>query len=322
MKRRTYVLFLVIEAFLCAALAFFGFRLGELYWQAVSFPFAQIAVILRGLSLSGAAGNVAAILIYAVIGLLPLVCLLYRIVRKRAVWEDILLGALSALLFMGIYLFINQALFSNFMPVAGMAEGGKLMISSCIWGTAAGYLVLRALRSFGKKDGEELSQLIVLLRCLGAILVFQLCFFRFGTLLESLETLRETNTGAAGGQLFATEIVLGLRFLCDGAAAALELWMLSRGESLLHALVKDRYSEETERCAISLWEACRAAVYVSVACCVGMNLLQLCLCRTLLSADYLVQIPLVRIALTLAVMVAAKHLSEGRKLKQENDLFI
>lgn len=322
MKRRAYVLFLVIEAFLCAALAFFGFRPGQLYWPAVSFPFAQAAAILRALSLSGAAGNAAAILIYAAIGLLPLVGLLYRIVKKRAVWEDILLGALSALLFIGIYLFINPALFSNYMPMAGMAEGGKLMISSCIWATAAGYLVLRALRSFGKKDGEEFSQLILLLRCVSAILVFQLCFFRFGTLLESLETLGESNTGAAGGELFVTELVFGLRFLCDAAAAALELWMICRGESLLHALAKDRYSEETERCALILWEACRTAVYVSVACCVGMNLLQLFLCRTLLNADYLVQIPLTRIALTLAVMIAVKHLAEGRRLKQENDLFI
>lgn len=322
MKRRAYVLFLVIEAFLCAALAFFGFQPGQVYWRAVSFPFAQTAAILRDLSLSGAAGNAAAILIYAAIGLLPLVWLLYRIAQKRAAWEDILLGALSALLFIGIYLFINPALFSNYMPMAGMTEGGKLMISSCIWATAAGYLVLRALRSFGKKGGNEHTQLISLLRCVSAVLIFRLCFLRFGSLLEALETLRKSNTGAAGGQLFATELVLGLQFLCDAAGAALELWALWRGESLLYALAKDRYSEETELCARRLWSACRTAVYVSVACCLGMNLLQLLLCRTLLNADYLVRIPLTRIALTMAVMIAVKHLAEGRRLKQENDLFI
>lgn len=322
MKRKTYGVVLMIEAVFCTALAFFGVGPGQVYWQAVSFPFAQIGAILRKLSLSGSAGNAAAILLYAVIGLLPTCCLLYRMYKKRAKWEDFLLGVLSVQLFFGIYLYINPALFAAFMPMSSMAEGGKLMISSCIWAVFAGYAVLRVLRSFGQKEGKEVFQLVFLLRCVGAVLIFQLCFLSFGTSLEALEKLKESNTAAAECQLFVTELVFGLHFLWDAAAAILELWMLLCGEKLLEALAADRYSEETEMRAHSLSEVCRITVYVSIGCCVGINLLQLLLCRSLLNADYLVQIPLGRMAFTLAVMLAAKYLAEGRRLKQENDLFI
>lgn len=322
MKRKAYGIILIIEAVLCAALAFWGIMPGQIYWQVFSVPFEQIGAILRKLSLAGAAGNAAAVLIYFVIGMLPLAFLLYHIYRKRSGWEDFLLGILSALLFFGIFLYVNPALFATLMPMLGMAEGGTMMISSCIWAVFAGYVVLRVLRSFGEQDGNEISRLIFLLRCVGVILIFQLCFFGLGSQLEALEKLKETNTAAVGSRLLVTELVIGLRFLCDVVAVALELRLLICGEKLLKELAVDRYSEGTEKCAHGLFEACRTTVCVSIVCCVCMNLLQLLLCRTLLKADYLVQIPLGRIALALAVMVAAKYLAEGRKIKQENDLFI
>lgn len=322
MKRKAYGVILIAEAILCAALAFLRIRPGQVYQEAVSFPFAQTGIILRQLSLSGTMGNAAAILIYAVIGLLPACCLLYRLYKKRVQWEDLLLGILSVLLFTGIYLYINPALFAAFMPAANMAEGGKLMISSSIWAVLAGYVVLRVLRSFCRRDGNEISHLIFLLRCVAMILIFQFCFFGLGTQLEALEKIKESNTAAAGSRLLVTELVIGLRFLCDAAAAVLELRMLLCGEKLLEELAADRYSEKTEMCACRLFEVCRTTVYVSIICCVCLNLLQMLLGRSLLSADYLIRIPMGRIALTLGVMMAARYLAEGRKLKEENDLFI
>lgn len=324
MKRNAYGFILIAEAILCLTAVFFRFRTGRAYWEASSFPFAQAGGILREMSLSGAAGNVAAVLLYAAAGLLPLAYLLYRIYKKRAKWEDALLGILSALLFAGLYLYINPGLFAVFMPMAGMTEGGRLMVSSCIWAVLAGYAVLRVLRSFEKTEREEkqIRYLIFLLRCIGAILVFKLCFLHLETGLETFEGVKRANTGAAEGQLFVTGLVTGLHVLNGAVAAALELWLLFCGERLLEALAAEGYSEETEKRAYRLYEACRITVFVSVICCVGMDLLQMLLGKWLLSSDFLVQIPLGAIALTLAVMVAARYVAQGRKLKRENDLFI
>lgn len=324
MKRKAYGFVLLAEAAACIALAFLQVRPGQVYWGAVSFPFEQVGAVLRRMSLSGAAGNAAAILIYTAIGLAPALYLLYRLFKKRGRWEDCLLGLLSVLLFWGLYLYINPALFFNLMPAAGMEEGGGLMVSSCIWAVIAGYAVLRALRSFGDREKEKgrARQLILLLRCAGVILVFELCFLGVGNGLENLAKLKGSNTGALESQLLVSELVIVLRILGDAAAAGLELWMLLCAERLLWALEADRFGEETERCAHRLYEACRVTVFVSVICCICFNLLQLLLSRLLLNADYTVQIPVGRIALTLAVMLAAGYLAEGRRLKEENDLFI
>lgn len=324
MKRRAYGLILLIEAILCAVAVFLQIGPGRFYWEAISFPFVQAGDILRRLSLSGAAGNTAAVFLYAAIGLLPILCLLYRLYRKRAYWGDCLLGILSVLLFFGLYLYINPALFGKFMPMTGMAKGGRLTVSSCIWAALAGYMVLRVLHSFEscERDEKKIRQLIFLLRCVGAILVFDLCFIGLGSGMEALAKLTQSNTGAAAEQLRTTGFVIVLRFFSDAAAAALELWMLFCGERLLEALAADRYSEEAGRRAHRLYGVCRITVYVNVLGCVCLNLLQMLLGKLLLSADYLVQVPLGRIVLTLAVMLAAGYLAEGRRLKQENDLFI
>lgn len=324
MKRKTYGFVLAAEAVICVALVFLQVRPGQVYWGAVSFPFEQIGVVLRRLSLSGAAKNAAAILIYAAIGLAPALYLLYRLVKKRGKWEDCLLGLLSILLFGGLYLYINPALFINMMAMTGMEEGGKLMVSSCIWSVIAGYAALRALRSFGEKEQEsdKIRQLIFLLRCVGAILVFTFCFLEIGNGAEDLARLRDSNTGAMAGQLFVSELVIWLRIFGDAVTSGLELWILFCGEKLLEALSEDRFGEETEGCARKLYEVCRITVYVSVIYGLCFNLLQLFLSRSLLNADYTVRFPIGRIVLTLAVMLAAGYLAEGRKLKQENDLFI
>ena len=324
MKRRTYVLILMIEAVFCMAAVFLRIRPGTVWWEAVSFPFAQTGEILRRLSLSGAAGNMAAVAAYLIIGLLPFGCLLYRFLKRRVHWEDSLLGILSVLLFWGIYLYINPALFGAFVPMSELAEGGKLMFSSCIWAVLVGYVILRMLRSFGKteRSGTEISCLPFLLRCMSAMLVFTLCFSDFGNSLEALAAVEGSNNGALKSRIFMTALVIGLHFLENAMATALEVWLLFRAERLLEALAEDRYSEESQKRAYDLYGVCRITVYANVISGVSLNLFQLLLGKYLLDADYLIRIPVDRIALTLAVMVAAKYLAEGRKIKQENDLFI
>lgn len=324
MKRKMYGAILVAEAIICVGLAFLRIRPGQVYWEAISFPFEQAGAVLRRMSLSGAAGNVAAVSIYTGIGLGPALYWLKRLLGKRSGWEDCLLALLSVLLFWGLYLYINPALFYDRMPLQGMAEGGRLMVSACIWAVLAGYTALRMLRGFsaGERGKNKIRQLIFLLRCVGAILVFELCFLGADSGIEELIGLKASNTGAVESRLLVSELMIGLHILGDALAAGLELWMVFSGEKLLEALAADRFGQEAERCAHRLYGVCRLTVYVSVIYSICFNLLQLLLSRSLLSANYRVQIPVGRIALTLAVMLAVGYLAEGRRLKQENDLFI
>ena len=89
----------------------------------VTFPWEPLGQALRRLSLSGAAGNIAAWAVFAVLGCLPLAVLLFLFCRHRLQKADILLALLSAALFIGLWFFINPAymdLYLSPMPADGI----------------------------------------------------------------------------------------------------------------------------------------------------------------------------------------------------------
>ena len=74
----------------CLALCLTGAGSGLAVGQAAAFPFAPVGRWLRSLSLSGPAGNAAALALYGALSLLPLVLLIP--LRRQPVREDWLLG--------------------------------------------------------------------------------------------------------------------------------------------------------------------------------------------------------------------------------------
>ena len=84
--------------------------------QIMYLPFELIGKGLRFLSLSSAIGNVIAIIIYAVISMIPAIYIIYQRKRGRTQKEDILLVAFTGLLFYSMYMFINPGLMYQKMP--------------------------------------------------------------------------------------------------------------------------------------------------------------------------------------------------------------
>ena len=82
----------------------------KIFAWILSFPFKQIAQLLRGMSEASDGGNVAAWIIYVMIGLLPLVWLGIKYVRKTIKLEDRLLPVISGLIWYVLYININPAL--------------------------------------------------------------------------------------------------------------------------------------------------------------------------------------------------------------------
>ena len=117
MKRKLFLFALAAEALLCVLLTVLNSPVDDLFLSLISFPFEQIGDGLRALSLSGAAGNAFAFLIYAVFCLLP-TCALLFIRRKRPLSpEDGLLPVLSVILYAAVYCLINPGL------IAGQFQG-------------------------------------------------------------------------------------------------------------------------------------------------------------------------------------------------------
>ena len=71
MKERHLFTLLSVEAAACALFCILQRSLSGLFSTLIAFPFEQIGAGLRVLSLSGAVGNVVAIILYMLLGLIP-----------------------------------------------------------------------------------------------------------------------------------------------------------------------------------------------------------------------------------------------------------
>ena len=111
----------------------------------MTFPWEQVGLLLRRLSLSGGIGNATAWILFLAIGALPLLAAAVLLRRRRACGADFLLAALSAALFVGLWFFVNPSYIDRYlspMPAGGIA---KFALASVIDSLLLTWFLLRFL---------------------------------------------------------------------------------------------------------------------------------------------------------------------------------
>lgn len=311
MKNRLLTITLGAEAALCVLFC----ALGGAADAVLSFPLAPIGGWLRRLSLSGSLGNGEAIVIYALICLLPAGLFLFRRLKGKRHWEDLLLPVVSAALFYSLYLLINPALAE--VRYSLMA---KPALNGLVWVLIAAWLVLALLRlAFADRQGAEKCGKLILF-ALAAVYVFCL-FYQLPTeAIGEIRALNEANTVHSGLEL--SWFVIVLRALAEAVPCALSLFALYLSRKLLDTAVEDRFSEETLTLSQRLARFCRAALTAEVLLCAGVYLLQLVLAPQLRSISFQVEFPVSSVAVALAALLLSRLLGEGKELKEDNDLFV
>ena len=322
MKHKTLWVILLIEAALCVLLRILQASFTGLFSAAMAFPFEQIGLLLRALSLSGWAGNIAALLLYAAVSLIPAAALLVLAKRRGFQREDWLLVLLSAALFAVLYLMINPALIG---PLFGGTSGlavGKAVLGGALYSVLCGYAILGVLRLFFTGDTGKLQKymavLLYLLNLLFIWLAFGACF---GKLLDSVATLQAGNTGE-GQQLGSSYVFLALQFLVDALPYVLDVFVVFAALRVLDELCADRYSQASLTAVNRLSRLCGAALAATVLANIGINLLQLLFAGTLRVINASVQVPILSIAFVLAVLLLTRYIAENKRLKDDNDMFI
>ncbi len=329
MKYRWTFLLLAAEAVLLTVLCLTGWAQAATGAAAVmTFPYAQLGALLRALSLSGTAGNAAAWALYLLLGLLPVIWLLLRCIRRRAHAEDALLAVFSGVLLYALYLFVNPAeLAARMTPdIKASAE-----LSLAMGGAAPGctlhalliaYAVLRLMRYSAEKERGVYPAMRWLLYAVLAMLVFGVFGSGLSGLLHSVAALREANTALPAskltvsiGFLAAQALVQALPLLC-GIPVALQALRL------IDAVSVEPYSEATVAAAHRMGTYSRAAVVGVLLSQVALNLLQLALGGAVHASSYTVALPLTAILLMLAAMLLARFMERGKRIKEDNDSII
>jgi hypothetical protein len=324
MKRKLLYILLALEAVFCIVLSLAKMSPGEAFSSVMAFPFEQIGMGLRLLSLTGSPGNSLALALYAAFCFLPVLFLIIARNKRTLYKEDTLLGLLSAALFVSLYLMINAAYIGKLF--GGIGETGysigKAVLGGTLWSILFGYLILRFLRVSFQSGIEKLQVYAsALLYALTFLFVWVVCGVCFGEMLNSFSALKAGNTGNETG-LGATYLFLVLRFIVDALPYILNAVTTLIALDLLAAMSTDRYSEQTETLALKLSHWCGKALAAVVVSAVSLNLLQLIFARSLRVIDNDLSIPIVSVLFVLAVLLFTRLVTENRRLKSDNDMFI
>ena len=305
MKKKSFFMILGLEVILCTLFLVMQTLIPNWFSTATAFPFEQIGGLLRILSLSGVVGNIIAILLYVGICLVPSIVYLQLYKKKKAGKVDLLLPVLSLVLLLVIYYMINPGLFIVTVP-----GSSKMMLGMLFYSVFFGYLILRILDKCMKSNAEWLE------KSLRILLFFVVMVFVYNIIVECL------------GKLFPVEewnvsfVFNSLRSVVDALPLVLDIVIIFGGIQLLDAMKKDRYSEEAIFSAEKLAKICIYSLVITILSGIALNALQVVFRNQLNDVNLVINIPLLSILFTLAVLILAKYIRETQKMKEELDMFI
>lgn len=306
-------IWLLIAVALALVLAFVPTAGGKVL-GLLALPFTALGSLLRTMSLSGTAGNIAAIVLYALVSAIPLL-FWWRGKRKTEDWLLVLLCGVIALV---LYYMVNP----NLRHTYWRNEVGDVIYAGAFWSCLVTWGVLKLVGS-----GEALVKRniyralrIFLLLCAGS------CILRaFGTNLSSLLVqLRyygemETPFGVVKTP---TYIFLLLDFAATAAENGLIALVLYKGAKLLQELEADPFGAGCVKAADEVSALCRRTLMIVALTSLALNLGQVLLSSVLLNVTLEVRIPVFGMAVAFSVMALSRLLTQGKELKDESDLFI
>lgn len=321
MKKSTQYNILILEALIFAVLAVVQLPSISIFAGIMAFPFEQIGLILRLISLSGIVGNVAAIAIYIAICLSPLVILALR-KNHKFYPEDGLAVLLSLTLFVVIFQMINPG---SITLIGGFPEGipiAKSILGGTAYSILLGYVILRVLRLFYAGGFDEIQRyMYVLLFILNILFVAVISYGGLNEIINSIKEMHINNS--ANDHLYGINyFFIALGFLASYLPYALNILIVFSAMSLLKIFSTDRYSEKTLTAADKLAKDCGLVLIVTVLINVFYNILQLFFAGKIFSLNSSVPIPIFSTVFVLACLLLVKLLQENKDLKDESDSII
>lgn len=295
--------------------------------EAVAWPFTKIAAGLRTISLSGDAGNVAAIVLYLVICLIPCGFLVRRCIKKRASAADILLAFMSIWLLFLLYMMINPGrmtlLFS--IPESIMQTAGSVTLSLLLYSFLIGYLALRLMHKIESRQSESLMKWMS--GILTALAVFYTFLAVYGAVFACLAQSAGANAAYGyegldmGGQAISEALAIGLSalrlipvlFILKTIFAAVAILDSMSGEPYSEAIV-----ENTRR----LSQNARNTVIASVICGLFLGAVQLLAGTWISKVEITIDFPFLPMILALAAMILARYMQEHNALYEDKQSII
>ena len=280
---------------------------------ALALPFTLLGKGLRLLSLSGTVGNIAAIILYLAVALLPL---LFKL-RKSWNTEDVLLVVCSALLLYVVYYMINPAL----RPMILQNSVGDLILSGVVYSTLLSWAVIKLLQRCDSMENTDIFRALQIFLAICAAEFGLAIAAEFAACRADIAAIRAANT-MPGLDLTPTFTFVYLDFSVTALEYGLVIRMLLLAIKLLRELSTDAYSSACAETAEILSHWCRRSLILVTAACTALQIAQLLFTPSLHDIAVNFRLPAVSMAIAFALLALTRLLRQGRSIKEDNDLFI
>lgn len=322
MKNKPLFMTLLLTAALSSLGVMLKFSFKDIFGSVICFPFEQVGLGLRWLSLLGRIQNVLAIVVYLALCLSPLLPLLLRLKKKTAKAEDSILAVMSLLLLYVLYMMINPGLIPLPSALGFGTATAKAILCGTVYSVIVTYCVLCTLRIFFVSETEKLYKYMVILLFVTAVL-FTVSIFgvELNGVLDQISSIKTANLGSESGLGF-TYLFAVIKFLIDNVASVVSILVTFSGITFITELSSDPYSEETVDASEKLLRICKNGLIAIVCSSTALNLLQLLFMSSLRNINSSVQIPLFSVVFVLGVLILSKMIMANKSLKDDNDSII
>ena len=284
--------------------------------------FGKFGLWLRGLSLSGGAGNLAAWAVVLVLTALPLAGLLALWLRRKRLYpRDGLLVLLSGLLFLFCWFGANPTLLGSgsgqFFPMASAGAAVSVLVA---------WFALDVLRGLEAAPADRLAAALkpLLLGC-AALLALAAVYGCVSGLLRDWEAVKSGNTVTGDLPIAANSPDLGPTLAVMAAVAVLRLapdllaaLTLVWGARLAGRLGALDFGEDTLALCGQTARSCKGVAQATVVLAVAANVLQLAALGALYSSHFRVDFPIFPLVLSTALYLLCRCLQRGKELQDDS----
>ena len=282
-------------------------------FELFALPFTLVGRGLRWLSLSGDVGNAAAIVLYVLVSLSPLLLKL----RKKWTARDILLPICSALMFYVLYCMINPGfraqIIQNYL--------GDVAMAAAVYGVLLCWWMIGLVGSVGESDAGGVYGTLRIFVLLFMVLIAASAAVGLGDCIKSIREVREGNTDPSA-MLAPTNIFIAVSYAVKVLEYGLDIFLLHLSGRLLGELSADAYGEASCNAAKRLSKWCGKSVVIITAAAAALNIAQLLLAGMLYSLNFELNLPIESIGLAFVLMGITRLLYQGKELKDDNELFV
>ena len=321
MKKNIHKLIL-IETFIGIVCAFICQRAIHLTnaLEILYLPFDWIGKGLRYLSLNSTIGNVAAIIIYLLICMLPTIYVLYR--KRKQVWkvEDILFLVSTLLLFYILYMFINPGEIYQKMAEIFQADYNSLRVMKIgyvlfLYSILFAWMLLKAIRFLS--DDHQKSWKDHLYHGMKILLCITISYYTIWiSYVKIFEILQKMGNGVKEISRDAW-----LKTLLPILPVCLMIFLLISMINVVKAM--QQQSEEAQIIEISnLASTAKVVAVVTVIVDLVMNFYQFLASTQLQDVNFTLNLSVEPVMIAFGALIFHEYFKRTKQLKEENDQFI